>query len=83
MGMTVAIKKAAKKQLDACCSKDNLKTKFPITKWLPEYRYRKLVSAWKILNLELELGFYFYAVFDFEHLLDFDWNFHGAEVFHI
>ncbi|XP_056018218.1 sodium-independent sulfate anion transporter-like isoform X2 [Ostrea edulis] len=42
MGMTVAIKKAAKKQLDACCSKDNLKTKFPITKWLPEYSFRNL-----------------------------------------
>jgi hypothetical protein len=60
MGMTVVIKKVAKKQLNACCSKDNLKTKFPISKWLPEYRYKKISFAWmKIKSLKLEFVFIF------------------------
>lgn len=39
MGFTVVVKRAAKKQINACCRKENLKTKLPITKWLPKYRY--------------------------------------------
>ncbi|XP_061175475.1 sodium-independent sulfate anion transporter-like [Saccostrea echinata] len=42
MGFTVLVKKTAKKQLNDCCSKDNLKTKLPITKWLPQYSLRHL-----------------------------------------
>ncbi|XP_062612183.1 sodium-independent sulfate anion transporter-like [Saccostrea cucullata] len=42
MGFTVLVKRTAKKQLNECCSKDNLKTKLPITKWLPQYSLRHL-----------------------------------------
>ncbi|XP_052687884.1 sodium-independent sulfate anion transporter-like isoform X1 [Crassostrea angulata] len=42
MGFTVVVKRAAKKQINACCSKENLKTKLPITKWLPNYSLQAL-----------------------------------------
>lgn len=42
MGFTLVVKRAAKKQINACCSKENLKTKLPITQWLPNYSLRTL-----------------------------------------
>lgn len=58
MGFTVVVKRAAKKQINACCSKENLKTKLPITKWLPKYRYFEIEIKLLCLNFRFGLVFF-------------------------
>lgn len=59
MGFTVVVKRAAKKQINACCSKENLKTKLPITKWLPNYRYFEIEMELLFLNFRFGLVFFY------------------------
>lgn len=54
MGFTMVVKRAAKKQINACCSKENLKTKLPITQWLPNYRYFEIEIKLLHLNFRME-----------------------------
>lgn len=60
MGFTVVVKRAAKKQINACCSKENLKTKLPITKWLPKYRYFEIEIKLLCLNFRFGLPVFFF-----------------------
>ena len=63
MAFKVMIKRAVRKQVKGCCSKENLKTKLPIMNWLPKYRYQMN----KVLDMiDIKWGILYFLIFFFD-----------------
>lgn len=58
MGFIVVVKRAVKKQINVCCSKENLKIKFLIIKWFLNYRYFEIEMELFCLNFRFGLVFF-------------------------